>query len=158
MPLTIAQQDALKADFANHAAITADVAAGNTQLIADFYNGQASPDFYVWRTGIGQEEVNGAVDWAEVVTLTTNELLSFMLLKDQDRINGSVSSIRTAFAEIFKNKVNTRDALVALAKRSATYAEKLFATGGDGSEATPATMGYEGPISSGDVAAALARP
>jgi hypothetical protein len=123
--------------------------------VAAWYGQAANPAFVVWRTNISKDEVNNAVDWTEVVALTTNNLLAFGLLKDQNKIDGSDSDIRAAFNAIFPTatKPNTNAALLALAKRSASNVEKLFATG-TGTTAAPATMGYEGQVTGQDVVSA----
>ena len=52
-----------------------------------------------------------------------------------------------------KDAINWTEYIMALAKRDATRAEKLFSTG-TGSDATPATMTFEGSLSYSDVSAA----
>jgi hypothetical protein len=172
MPLTTAQLATLKADIlANQNTIPAgqpwtgsyagvavsavpNTGDGNA-AVAGYYNQTAVPAWTVWRTDISKDEVNQAVDWAEVVGLTTNNILCFAALKDQGRINGANASIRTAFNQIFPaaTKPNTNAALLALSKRTARNVEKLFSTG-TGTVASPATLGYEGAVSGSDVEAA----
>lgn len=172
MDLTKAQLQAWKADIA---ANTGTIPAGQTwsgafagaavrdvpngsdgnAAVAGWYSQTAAPDFQVWRTDISKDEIDQAVDWVEVVALTTNNLLSFQILKDQSKVNGANASIRTAFGQIFPaaTKPNTNAALLALAKRPARFIEKLFAAG-TGTVASPATMAYEGQVTSNDVLAA----
>jgi hypothetical protein len=66
-----------------------------------------------------------------------------------------LASIRAFFDDIFSGAggTNTRAALLVLWKRLASRVEQLFATG-TGSDAVPATLGFEGPISVNDVEAA----
>lgn len=162
MPLTSSQLTILKTDIDNNSGPSEEFenvpsTPDGNQLITDAYNTQASPNFFVWRTDITQNEINEAVDWSEVVGLTTNEMLSFQLLKNQDLLNASKSSIRGAFGSIFSSKPNTNAALLALGKRLALRIEQLLATG-TGSETNPATMDFEGTISRGDVQAARNLP
>jgi len=162
MPTT-AQLTALKADLAANAATVAingmatainavPHGTANAQAVADWYNLPAAPAFTVWRTDVSKDEVNGAVDWTEVVALATNPLLAFQLLKDQSKVNASQASIRAAFGAIFPaaTKPNSNAGLLAVARRSATNAEKLFATG-TGTTGSPATMGFEGALTAQDV-------
>lgn len=161
MSLTPTQLQALKADIdANSGEFgSVPMTPDGHQAIAEAYNQQATPDFYVWRTSIDQSEINEAVDWAEVVGLTTNELLAFSILKDQDTINAADVSIRGAFNAIFPSnqQPNSNAALVAVAKRLALRIEAVLSNG-TGSEASPATMGYEGPIDRFDVEKARLLP
>jgi hypothetical protein len=67
------------------------------------------------------------------------------------------TNIRQGFADIFSGAgtaaVDTRNNVTAVCKRTATYAEKLFATG-TGSDAVPATLGFEGELQPQTVAEA----
>lgn len=161
--LTQAQLQTLKTDIEANTdpTVIAALAAGNDNAIAAWYNGDASPNYYVWKTLVTVDELREAVDWAEVVTsLTTNDLLSFQLLTASD-VDPSNASIRTAFTEIFSvaQEPNSRAALIAIAKRVATNTEKLFASNsGTGVEGDPDTMTFEGNITDDDVRAALNLP
>lgn len=125
-------------------------------LIASDYNQPASPEFVVWRTSISADEINEACDWSEVVALTVNEMLAFDLLKGQGSINPSKTSIRAAFSAIFPSnqQPNTNAALTAVAKRAATRAEALLATGA-GSAASPGLLTFQGNLSYQDVMKAM---
>ena len=72
-----------------------------------------------------------------------------------DGINASLPDRRAFFDDIFSGAGGalTRPKLLALWKRFATEGEKLYATG-TGSDATPATMTFEGSISYQDVSTA----
>jgi aspartokinase len=129
--------------------VVAALAAGENNTLVSWYNGQASPDFYLWRTRMAVQEMREEhYDWSEVVSqLTTNELLSLRELTNQEALDPSRPTVRDAFAAIFSGPqtVNTRTSLLAAAKRTGTNAQQLFAdtSGGDGQEATPATAVVE---------------
>ena len=125
-------------------------------MLLSWYNATSST-YYVWKTHIPISDINDSIDWDEVVGLTTNEMLAFQLLKDQEFINPSKPSIRQAFSSIFPSnqQPNTNAALVSLAKRLATEAESVLATG-TGTEGSPSTLSFEGNLSLSDMQAIVA--
>ena len=133
------------------------LAEGNNNAIRDWYNGQASPDFYLWRTSMAVAEIREQhLNWEEVVTsLTTNGLLSLLVLTQQESVDPSRESIRGAFAAIFSgpNLAATRTALLAAATRLASYAQRLFAEG-EGTPGSPALAAVE-VVTIDDVRAAV---
>jgi len=152
--LTDAQKATVQADIAGDGTLNSypNTPDGN-YAIAEIYNQQASPDYYVWRTSMPISEIKETVDWYEVVTMTTAELLAFQVLTAQDVVNPSDESLRNAFTEIFNGAggVNSRTALQAAAYRLATRIEKLLCTGGDGTTTTPSTLTFEGIITYQDI-------
>jgi len=160
MALNNAQLTTLKADIIADPVLDAELQTSDGAFaIALAYNLLASPDYFVWRTDITQNDVNEAVDWDEVVGLTTNEMLAFQLLKNQATLNASLVNIRQAFTSIFptNQQPNTNAGLVAVAKRKANRIEKLLAIG-TGSNPSPSVMGFEGTIGFRDVIAARKLP
>ena len=136
-------------------------AEGNNNAIRDWYNTEASPEFYLWRTSMSVAEMRTEhFNWAEIVnSLNTNGLLSLLLLIGQESLDPRKECIRQAFASIFSgpNLENTRTALLAASMRLAGYAQKLFAdlTEGNGEEDQPAIAVVE-TITTVDVRAAVA--
>lgn len=130
---------------------------GAAYAIALWYSQLASPTFIVWRNDLTTQDINESVSWAEVIALTTNMLLAFEALKNQTLIDASVASIRAAFGDIFPvaSAPNSNAGLLAVAKRSATYIEKLLASG-TGTSGSPATLGYQGGLEATDILAAWA--
>lgn len=140
MPLTAAQQTTLAADIA------ADPTLGplpqtpdNAVTVATAYNANASPDYWVWRTD----------------TLTLIQIEVFRLMLGNGGFNAADPNVRQGLQDIFAGpaQATTRANLVALAKRLATRAEQLFATGA-GTNADPSTMSFEGTLHHQDVLAA----
>lgn len=167
MPLTSAQKTTLKTDIAAntntvlYAGVQTAINAlpNNTDAnfaIADWYNQTASPAWTVWRTNIPVKDVKTAIVWTEYIAAVSQaDHNAFSLIISNGVVNGADANVRQGFADIFAgpNKATTRSNLTALAKRSATYAEKLFSSG-TGSDASPATMAFEGSLSYADVESA----
>lgn len=150
MALTNAQLTTLAADIEADPALAAiPKTTDGAFAVAAEYNKLASPDFYVWRTDVPTSDVKKAIVWTEYVGASINagDRDGFNLMISNGIVDASNVNVRAGIAEIFKNATGTRDALVAIAKRLAKRAEKLFATGGDGAQATPATMTFEGNLS-----------
>ena len=121
-------------------------------FIAAELNKPATPAFIVWRTDVPTKDIKKAIFWTEYIVRSDGERDAFVLINSNGIVNCADVNVRQGFADIFSGPggVNTRAALVAIAKRSATRAEKALATG-TGSDASPAAMGFEGNISYQDV-------
>lgn len=167
MALTPTQLTTLKADIAANAntipagrpfAGTAINALPNNSdanaEIALWYNGDASPSFTVWKTSVSLGAIGNAMNATEVAGLTSLNLdrLNILATFSNGGIDPSKSDRRAAFDDIFSGAggATTRAALLILWKRLAKWIEKLFATG-TGSDASPATLVYEGSIIGNDV-------
>jgi len=153
--MTPAQLSALKADI--QASFAAEYAAGQYNIIAEAYNALAAPDFYVWKTSLAAKEMHeSGYVWSELDALTQAKYNQLSLMLSQGVVNPSKANVRQGFLDIFAGAgfATTRTALVALAKRKATVAEKLFATG-TGSEGSPAELSFEGSVSSQTIMEAM---
>jgi hypothetical protein len=111
-------------------------------------NGPASPEFVVWKTAVPRNEVGKAFVASALAAITAgnnDKLANFAAWNDS--VNPSRADQRAFFDDIFSVAAGatTRTALLALWKRPATYIEKLYATG-TGSDASPATMTFEGSL------------
>lgn len=155
MPLTNAQKLLVKAE------ITADPALNNEPntpdgnfAIALALNAQAVPDYYVWRTDVPTSDVKKAIVWTEYNGQSVSNQNAFALMISNGIINASQVNVRQGIQDIFSGpqQAGTRNALTEIAKRTARRIEKVLATG-TGTQASPATMGYEGTISYQDVEA-----
>lgn len=144
----------------------------NAVAIASFYNQPASPDFYVWRTKVTEDEFvsttgvdvangNAATNWdwtgAGFITRSQGERDAWARIFRSGYCNPSLSNVRQAFSDILSGATApapaNRNHMLVIAKRKASWLEKLFATG-TGSFASPALMAVEGPISGADVSLA----
>lgn len=174
MPLTPAQLQTLKTDIlANTAVLASGPFAGQTVAqvaglpgsesrirIAEWYNLAASPAFVVWRSSVTWDEImlNG-MDWARVDNLSVGKarIWDWMFQNAARSFNPSKSNIRAGIDAAWVGTapdLAVRAAVYVHCKRSATNGEKVYATG-VGSDAVPATMAFEGSISSQEVDSAL---
>lgn len=129
--------------------------------IAEAYNALASPSWTVWKTNVTINEVGKKFNGSELAGLTTGNQtrLQTLALYLAGGVNPSLADNRAFFDDVFSGAggANTRAALLILWKRLATRAEKLFSSG-TGSDASPATVTFEGPVSSSDVQQARELP
>lgn len=159
--LTTAQLQTLKAAIAveTDATFASYRDQGATGLMAQWFNQDTSPAFIVWRTNVPVEEYREAVVWTEVdnATMTVGKarIWEWLTANMTLPINAAKTNVRQGLADCWASNSQTRTNLLAAAKRTATKAEKMFATG-TGSSASPATMVFEGALSADDISNALA--
>jgi hypothetical protein len=169
MPLTAPQLATLKA------AIEADPILVAKPLNSDGYyetaailnTELASPDFYVWRTLVTQDEImQNGFDWVRVDNLSVGKsrIWEWMFDNAATAINPSKANVRAGIAEVWKGTAAdnaVRFAVFEHCQTRATRAQKLFATGTgattDQDGVGPATMAVEA-ITMSDVEAARALP
>lgn len=160
--LTLGQLQTLKNDIAADPVLNAQPNNSDGAFaIAAAYNLPASPTFTVWKTNVSIREVGDNMVGTELAGLSSlnhTRLLTVVTLSTGG-INPSLADRRAFFDDIFSGAggAQTRAKLLILWKRPATRAEKLFATG-TGSDASPATMTFEGNLSFQHVEAARALP
>ena len=162
MALTTEQQAALRAYIDSvpaWAALPND--SSSALLIAQAMQAEADPAFVVWRTSVSKDEImQNGFDWVEVDNLTVGKARIWEWLFDNgaSAINPSKANVRAGIAECWKGtaaKLAVQSAVLDHCKRNANILEKVLATG-TGSDASPATMGYEGTVAYWDVQAARA--
>lgn len=156
--LTTAQLQALKAAIQADPALSSQpMTSAGALFIADTFNAQASPAFTVWKTSVTNEAIGDAMNGTEIAGLSSlgMQRLQVLAAYSGGTQNPSRADRRAAFDAVFSGAGGniTRPALAALWRRLATRAEKLFATG-TGSDASPATLVFEGTLSSETVQAA----
>ncbi len=108
--------------------------------IAAAYN--LPSDLQVWRTSVPESELKAAIDWSETINFPA---LQFLL---SNGLNPSDARIRKAIDTVLATAPNTLSAVRELLTRTATRAEKLFASDN--------TLTHEGPVSFKDVELAFA--
>lgn len=164
MGLTPSQLTALKADILADPVLSAQPQNSDGAFaIAAAYNLTVTPDFWVWRTRVSKNEITQQTsqdgtdfNWTGTgfITRSQGERDAWRELFDGGQVNPSLANVRTAFQDIFSGGTPPAPAnrahLLAVARRKATRAEKLFASG-TGSTATPATMSFEGSLNYQDV-------
>lgn len=156
--LTLAQQQVLHDDIvADPAFNSVPTNADGHFAIAAAYNLPAAPAFIAWRTNVPTADCKKAMIWTEFVARSAGERDAWQFMLSNGFINAGDPNIRQGIQDVFSGPggAASRAALVAIAKRAATRAEQLFATG-TGSDASPATMTFEGALSFQDVEAARA--
>lgn len=167
MPLSPTQQTQFKTDVLADPALAALPPNSDSAFeIARVYNLMATPDFYVWKTILAKHEVVSQTSpeatnfsYPALIARSAGEQFGWQEVWNSTlTCNPSLPNVRQAFLDIFSGSQNNAPAqrahLNAMAKRKATRVEKLLATG-TGALATPATMGYEGPLGFQDVMLAM---
>lgn len=155
--LTPAQNTALAASI-NADQAFADVPhnSDGAFTIAAAYNSLAAPAFIVWKSSVNQDEITqNGFTWAEVDNLSVGKarIWEWLFQNTTRSFNPSKPNVRAGIVECWSGtagKLAVQASVFSHCKRSATRAEKLFATG-TGTDATPATMGFEGQLSYSDV-------
>lgn len=131
----------------------------SAQFIADALNLNASPSFTAWKSNVTLPETALAFNGAEFASVTSanHSRLQTIAQYYSGGYNASSADIRAMWNDIMSSKTLTLASLLALWKRFATVVEKLFATG-TGSDASPATLSFEGLLSADTVAQARELP
>lgn len=153
MALTTAQNALIKsAILADPQMSTAIAGDDGAYFIASLFNLKATPDFIVWRTDIPTQDIKKAVVWTEYIGRSPGEQGAFTLMISNGILDAAQINVRQGIADIFSGPsgAGSRGALLQIAKRPALRVEKLLATG-TGTDAVPATMGFEGFIAYRDV-------
>ena len=132
--------------------------AGSTGLMAEWLNGPST--FTVWRTAVPQDEImQNGFDWVQVDNLSVGKarIWEWLFSNDNRTMNPSKPNVRAGIDECWKGTsamLAVRAAIYVHCKRVATRAEKVFATG-VGTDASPATLSWEGQVSDYDVVRAV---
>jgi hypothetical protein len=135
------------------------VVGRNDTELARLYNLPSS--FTVWKTNTTLQEVGDKLNGAELAGLTSlnhTRLLTVITLS-QAGINPSLPDRRAFFDDIFSGAggATTRANLLALWKRFATVAERIYVTG-TGTDAVPGNLTFEGEVSMTDIGLAMNQP
>jgi hypothetical protein len=157
--MTPAQLTALKTAILADPALMVLVNAGQYAGVAAELNKAAAPAFIVWKGDVTIRETGQAFNGTEWAGMTTaNHTRLQTVAQYLASYSPALADIRAMFNDIWSGAggTTTRAALLALWKRSALRGEKILATG-TGSDAVPATMGFEGQVSERDVEDALVK-
>jgi hypothetical protein len=127
--------------------------------MAPLLNANASPAFIVWKTSVSIDEImRNGMDWARVDNLTVGKARIWDWLGRLGSFDASKTNVRAGIDACWVGTaadLAVRAQVYTHCKRNASVVEKLLASG-TGSDAVPATMGFEGPISYQDIMAARA--
>jgi hypothetical protein len=161
MTLTEAQYAELKADILATPALT----GLSDQAIADYYNELATPAFWVWRVSLTEKEVYEATveaaswSWSTFKAQTVQDRDAWASMWRPGAVNPSLKQTRDGWQAIFGGQGASQtqvNYLLALSRRQANRAEKLFATTpGVGSTADPAMLAFVGTLNQRDIAHAV---
>ena len=126
---------------------------GDDATISAWCNAQASPAFTVWKTNVSITAVGDKINGTELAGLSSlnTTRLQVVIQLSPSGINPALADRRQFFDDIFSGAggTTTRANLLALWKRTASRAEKALATG-TGSDASPATLTWEGALQETD--------
>lgn len=164
MSLPTAQLQAIKAAIVADAQLSAQPnTSDGAFFIANALNQLNTPAFIVWRTLVTLSDITqNGFTWTLVDALNvgTARIWEWMFDNPDRAINPSKANIRQGIADVWSGsapKLAVQTTVLGHCKRSATRAEKACATGA-GTDATPATMTFEGQLSYQDVLDARALP
>ncbi len=149
--LTDAQLATLKAAInADPAFASLPINMDTTQIIADAFAAPASPSWTVWKTSIEVRSIlENGFDWTLVDGLTQGKRDEWTWLTQYGSINPSKANVVAAINDVWKGTgaamIAHRAAILTHCRRPANRGEKLFSTG-TGSDASPATMTFEGNV------------
>jgi len=179
--LTPAQCATLKTNITNDATLTTARTNRQDQVIADAYNANATPTYYVWKSQVNRDDVMFSIgeggtkfDTAGIgyVTRTVQELMLFesvynkvtgyMNPMNEQQRDSFINSMSGATAPAPANRTHVQNVIRRLASRG----ERLFVdtttqpcTGGTGNKPNgPCLMTFEGPVLTTHIACALNLP
>lgn len=114
----------------------------------------AEPAFIVWKTNVSVDEImRNGMAWERVDNLSVGKARIWDWLGRLGSFDSSRANVRAGIDAAWAGTaadLAVRAAIYVHCKRSATKAEKILATG-TGTDAVPATMGYEGRLQYTDV-------
>jgi len=159
--LTPEQKTALAADVANDPAFAAlPHNSDGAYAVAQAYQLLAVPDYIVWKSSVSQDDImQNGFDWTRVDNLSVGKsrIWEWMFNNQNRQCNPSKINVRAGIDATWVGTaadLAVRAAVYGHCKRKANRAEKLFATG-TGTDASPATMAFEGSMSYNEVQEAL---
>ena len=136
-------------------------------LIAEAFNAIASPAFYVWRTDVTRAEIYHQTSaqgttwsWTTYKAQNVTEQNAWTQMFMGEVADFSLPNLRAGVEAIFSGTgapLAQRTHVANIAKRKARRAEKLFSetSGGNGAVGTPATMTWQGLLTTSDISAIL---
>lgn len=161
--LTTTQLQAIKAEILADAALSSQpmnsdghfaIAAALNELSVVSVLHPTWP-FVAWRTTVPTADAKKAMVWTEFISRSAGERDAWQFMLSNGIINAADPNVRQGIQDIFSgpNGAQSRGNLVAIAKRMATRAEAVLATG-TGTDVAPGTLTFEGTLSFQDVEAA----
>ena len=153
--LTTAQLQTLKAAILADPILAAfPMNSDGAWEIAAAYNLPASPAWIVWKTNVDPDDImRNGMDWTRVDNLSVGKSRIWEWMTKLGTFNASKANIRSGIDACWVGTtadLAVRAMVYTHCKRETTRAEKLFSTG-TGTDASPATMTFEGQLSYQDV-------
>lgn len=149
LALTSQQITALKAAAAADPTAAALMTSADDVGLAAWFNAADPSACIVWRHDMSIAEANAALVWTEVDALTVGKARIWEWMHGLAVLDARQANVRQGLADAFANATATRAALTALAKRSASRAEKALASGAC-TNAAPSIMTFVGQLSYAD--------
>ena len=143
------------------------VANNNDQAIANAYNLDANPQYWVWRTKVLKTDIyqKASVDgttwnWTEYINRSAAEKAAWQEMFDNPDLafNPSLPSVQQGLQDIFSgaSSAGQRMHIRTFCRKLARRIERLLLNGsGTGTTTNPGTLVYEGTIDGRDVGHAL---
>lgn len=147
--LTPQQITTLKATAAANPTAAALMASADDIGLAAWFNGDDPGACIVWRNDVSIAEANAAMVWTEVDGLTAGKARIWEWMHNLSVLDARQANIRQGLSDAFASATATKAALTALAKRTATRAEKALASGACTS-GSPSIMTLVGRLSYAD--------
>ena len=148
--LTPEQKTALKAAIVADNALNTLYTEGNLGGLADALNAATAPAYVVWKTDVSVDEImRNGMDWARVDNLSVGKARIWDWLGRLGTFNASKPNVRAGIDAAWVGTaadLAVRAAIYTHCKRTATVAEKAFATG-VGTDANPSVLVFEGQVS-----------
>jgi hypothetical protein len=133
------------------------IAAGNDSALTGWFNTETA--FVVWKKAVMTADVGKTVNYDAVAAMTTGNIsrINNFYVMNPISFDASRLDIRNFWTNTFSGALDgqgqaTRDALEALWRRVTNRAEQALSTG-TGTTNAPATLSFEGTISTDDAAA-----
>ncbi len=154
---TDAEKTQLRTAAQAEPSIATCISQGNDVCVADWFNTPST--FVAWRTVLNERDIyaDPGFNFTLYDGLTQGKRDEWVLLLKENSCDPSKSNIRNGIIDVWSGtaaKVLVQDAIFAIAKRFASNAEKILATG-TGTTATPGVMTWEGTININDVSAIM---
>lgn len=150
MALTSAQKQTLATFIANNAEWAAMPKNSDTAYyIAEQLNKPDASTYIVWKTAVDIDEImRNGLDWTRVDNLSVGKARIWDWMTRLGTLNPTKANIRAGIDATWVGTsadLAVRAVVYTHCKRQATVVERLLATG-NGTDVSPATMGYESPI------------
>ncbi|MBP8200788.1 MAG: hypothetical protein KAX98_10710 [Nitrospira sp.] len=127
--LSSGQMATLKSTCDTDQTCAALAASADDVALAAWFNAADPGACIVWRSDVRIEEANSAMVWTEIDAMTTGKARIWEWMSKLGTLDARSANIRQGLSDAFSSATSTRTALIALAKRTATRAEKVLSSG-----------------------------